>query len=590
MLRGAPAMSTATKPTTGTGTGAGGLLIAAVVVLLLPAIVVLAMIAALIGGTQQACDNATDPADPVSGPVGALGGIGGTGISRSELGAVRARHQGTVFAAGRFSTTAYGPPWGVDPGAGVDQGAGAATAGGIRLNGGAPRKYMVAVDPARISLGQWVYAQPNPFAWDGAFLAADTGGAIDGMELDFYDWRGRAYQNRWGRRDVQVIRAPSSPFGSGPADVQPGDDTLPIVAPPGSARPAPTSGPVLNLGDSLGVGTATGLSQQLSGRTVTTLARMNRTSSQGLEVLRDVRDVPATLVVQLGTNDGDADVFRRNVRSLLAIARRADATVYWVNVARPPLPGRPANDTDLNLVLDSEARRHPNLVVIDWKAAVADGRVRLSDDVHPSPAGYETRVELITAALAGGPGATAAAGCEAGASTAPLTPGERALILPSGEAAAPEQAPDAVKRMIAAGNRINQFAYSYGGAHGAPAETMNQARPNPGAVPGRLENGGAGYDCSSAVSYLLWGGGLQSLLGGRVLDSTGLESVGEPGSGRWVTIYANASHAYIEVAGIFFDTAGGKGNPPTPPSTGPRWTPNRYANGEGFVTRHPEGL
>ncbi len=586
MLYQAPALSATTKSTT---SGASGLLVGAVVVLLLPAVVVLAVIAALIGGTEQTCDSTANPGDPVSGPVGALGGVGGTGITRSELDAVQARHHDTTFAAGQFSTTAYGPPWGVDPGTGVDQGAGASTAAGIRLNGGAPRKYLVAVDPARISFGQWVYAQPNPFAWDGAFLAADTGGAIDGQELDFYDWRGRAYQNRWGRRDVQVTRAPSSPLGPGPADVRPGEDGLP-VAPTDTAEPAPSLGPVLNLGDSLAVGTATGLSQQLSGRTVTSLAQENRTSSQGLEILRDVRDVPDTLVVQLGTNDGDADVFRRNVRSVLAIARRADATVYWVNVARPPLRDRPANDTDLNLVLDSEARRHDNLMVVDWKAAVTDGRVRLDDNIHPSAAGYETRVELIAAALAAGTEGTAADGCDAGASTAPLTPGERAVILPSGEAAAPEQAPDEVKRMIAAGNRINQFAYSYGGAHGAPEQTMNQTTPNPGAVPGRLENGGPGYDCSSAVSYLLWGGGLKRLLGGQVLASTGLESVGEPGRGKWVTIYANAGHAYIEVAGIFFDTAGGKGNPPTPPATGPRWTPNRYANGEGFVTRHPEGL
>jgi hypothetical protein len=69
---------------------------------------------------------------------------------------------------------------------------------------------------------------------------------------------------------------------------------------------------------------------------------------------------------------------------------------------------------------------------------------------------------------------------------------------------------------------------------------------------------------------VLWGAGL-SLLAGAVDDSTGLESVGDPGPGKWVTIYANAGHAYIEVAGIYFDTAAGLGNPPNPPYTGPRW-------------------
>jgi hypothetical protein len=61
---------------------------------------------------------------------------------------------------------------------------------------------------------------------------------------------------------------------------------------------------------------------------------------------------------------------------------------------------------------------------------------------------------------------------------------------------------------------------------------MSQSNPNPAAVPGAEENGGPGYDCSSATSYVLWGGGLgQSLLVGRVDDSTALESVGDPGQG-----------------------------------------------------------
>ena len=127
--------------------------------------------------------------------------------------------------------------------------------------------------------------------------------------------------------------------------------------------------------------------------------------------------------------------------------------------------------------------------------------------------------------------------------------------------------------MIAAGNRIDHFAYSYGGGHGDPAQTMNQSNPNPAAVPGAEENGGPGYDCWSATSYVLWGGGLgQSLLGGGVLVSGDLESVGLPGPGRWVTIFATAGHAYIEVAGIYLDTAAGLGNPPNPPATGPRWS------------------
>jgi len=179
--------------------------------------------------------------------------------------------------------------------------------------------------------------------------------------------------------------------------------------------------------------------------------------------------------------------------------------------------------------------------------------------------------------------------CAASSDTT-LVAGPRAQILPSGEAEAPADAPAAVQAMIAAGNRINHFPYSYAGGHGDPAETMNQTQPDPAAVPGSEENGGPGYDCSSATSYVLWGGGFgESMLDGGVDASTALESVGDPGPGRWVTIYANAGHAYIEVAGIYLDTAAGEGNPPNPPATGPRWS-NHGTGPAGFVVRHPPGL
>ena len=46
----------------------------------------------------------------------------------------------------------------------------------------------------------------------------------------------------------------------------------------------------------------------------------------------------------------------------------------------------------------------------------------------------------------------------------PLTPGTRTKILPSGLAAAGEEAPAAVKQMVAAGNRLYGAGYLYGGA------------------------------------------------------------------------------------------------------------------------------
>jgi hypothetical protein len=189
-----------------------------------------------------------------------------------------------------------------------------------------------------------------------------------------------------------------------------------------------------------------------------------------------------------------------------------------------------------------------------------------------------------------GAGTTSVGADCSGAVGTPLVAGTRARILASGEAAAPADAPAVVQKMIAAGNRINRFPYSFAGGHGAVAQTMNQATPDPAAFPGSEENGGPGYDCSSATDYVLYGGGFgQSLLQDSAPASTTLESVGDPGPGRWVTIYANADHAYIEVAGIYLDTAAGEGNPPNPPTTGPRWS-THGTGPAGFVARHPPGL
>ena len=215
--------------------------------------------------------------------------------------------------------------------------------------------------------------------------------------------------------------------------------------------------------------------------------------------------------------------------------------------------------------------------------------VRAYNGSGPAADAYVARV-LADAHAYQGVGTTAfGPSCSAALGT-PIVPGTKARILPSGDAAAPADAPAVVQQMIAAGNRIDRFPYSYAGGHGAVAQTMNQVSPDPAAFPGDQEDGGPGYDCSSATDYVLYGGGFgQTLLDDSAPASTTLESVGEPGPGRWVTIYANPDHAYIEVAGIYFDTAAGLGNPPNPPSTGPRWS-DVGTGPAGFVARHPPGL
>jgi len=113
------------------------------------------------------------------------------------------------------------------------------------------------------------------------------------------------------------------------------------------------------------------------------------------------------------------------------------------------------------------------------------------------------------------------------------TPGTQAVLSPEGLASAPREAPPAVKAAIAAANSISTTPYVWGGGHGS------------------------------------WYSG-------------SLESYGEPGPGKWITIYANATHTYAVIAGLRWDTVGDA------EGTGPRWhVEPPYP--DGFVVRHPPG-
>ena len=164
--------------------------------------------------------------------------------------------------------------------------------------------------------------------------------------------------------------------------------------------------------------------------------------------------------------------------------------------------------------------------------------------------------------------------CEAplAGAQAELVAGESARVLADGAAAAPADVPAAVRAAIAAGNLIYTLPY-----------------PTPDVHFGTLARLWPAYDCSGAVSFVLYGAGL---LGPDALDSTGLENYGLPGPGRWITVYANAAHAWIVVAGIAFDTAE-YGGPAIPAGSGPRWRSQPTANladGTRYVVRHPAGL
>ena len=171
----------------------------------------------------------------------------------------------------------------------------------------------------------------------------------------------------------------------------------------------------------------------------------------------------------------------------------------------------------------------------------------------------------LTAALAlvaiAAPG-SASARCTTGGITPAAvdvcTPAAKAKLLSTGELIPPKSAPPRVDAVIEAANKIRTKPYIWGGGHARWWD--------------------AGYDCSGSVSFALHGGEFIE----SPEPSGPMESWGLPGKGRWITVYANAGHAYAEIAGFRWDTAGDASG------TGPRWHEELLSN-EGFVARHPAG-
>lgn len=147
------------------------------------------------------------------------------------------------------------------------------------------------------------------------------------------------------------------------------------------------------------------------------------------------------------------------------------------------------------------------------------------------------------------------------ASLDPMTHGDpsRSAILLGDTALPPASAPSEIQAAISAANQLVTQPYRWGGGHAGWRSR--------------------GYDCSGAVSYALGGAGLL----GAPATSGQLMSWGEPGRGKWLTVYANPGHVYAVIANLRWDTVGNANG------SGPRWHP-ADAYPDGYVARHIPGL
>jgi hypothetical protein len=167
-----------------------------------------------------------------------------------------------------------------------------------------------------------------------------------------------------------------------------------------------------------------------------------------------------------------------------------------------------------------------------------------------------------SAALAAGSGGI---GPGSGGTTTTTTPGSKAKLMPTGLAAAPADAPPEVQKAVAAANEIDDHGYCTGGGHGQWKSRC--------------------YDCSGTVSYVLGPKGAGIL--DAPLSSGEFNKWGDAGRGGWITVYYNGGHAFVEIAGLRFDTS-----IPDDGAEGPGWSKDVKAglvNGP-FKKRHFAGL
>jgi hypothetical protein len=237
------------------------------------------------------------------------------------------------------------------------------------------------------------------------------------------------------------------------------------------------------------------------------------------------------------------------------------------------------------------------------RAAGAPGNYRAAIYAYNHASWYVEEVESWAAKYRGQPGSGTAAGSGSGAgagagegvtgglagadtrlASETETPvrfieGEQARLDPNDGHVAliPAGVPATVQAMLVAGDELQELPYGPGG------------HPDP--------LGASEEDCSSTVNYVLYRSGVRPL--SEIIADNPLAQDyvdwGEPGPGRWVTIYATDAptpHVFIVIAGLRLDTShNGTDEGPNRGEDGPRWRILPYIpTWAHWSVRHPPGL
>ena len=151
---------------------------------------------------------------------------------------------------------------------------------------------------------------------------------------------------------------------------------------------ADDTGALTLVGDSLNVGTDPWLREELPRWDIDAHDRVGRTTTEGVDVLRELGgSLAPVVVVSLGTNDpeGTEAGFRDLVEEAVELVG-PDRCLVWATIVRGE------ERSGFNDVLRDAAAEHGNVRLVDWASLVAENPELLAVDlVHGTPDGYARR-------------------------------------------------------------------------------------------------------------------------------------------------------------------------------------------------------